>query len=141
MIDRIFVDTNILVYLFDSGETVKHTKIKKVIEEKLKDSKLFISAQVVNEFINIVTRKISSPLPFEKLNEVIDFLNDIFIITPVNFNTIKSAISIKTGYNFSYWDSLIIASALENGCNLLFTEDLKHSMLIEKQLMILNPLK
>lgn len=141
MIDRIFIDTNILVYLFDSGETIKHTKIKKVFAEKLKDSKLFISTQVVNEFINIVTRKISSPLQFEKLEEVINFFNDVFIISPINFHTIKKALSIKIDFNFSYWDSLIISSALENGCNFLFTEDLKDNLVIEEKLVISNPLK
>lgn len=54
MIDKIFIDTNILVYLFDKTERPKQTQAKKIISERLSSSKFFLSVQVINEFINIL---------------------------------------------------------------------------------------
>jgi len=46
---------------------------------------------------------------------------------------------IRHKYNLSYWDSLIVASALENDCSILYTEDLQHEQVIEGKLKIINP--
>jgi len=53
--------------------------------------------------------------------------------------TIRKNIELCLRYNFSYWDSQIIASALESGCNILFTEDMQHGQVIEGILTIKNP--
>ena len=141
MKDSIFIDTNILVYLFDKSEKEKNKRIQALIKDLKETSDLFISAQVLNEFINIVTRKIEHPIPFEKLEGVLKIITKLFYISPLTFRTSFSAVDLKIKYKFSYWDSLIIVSALENGCNCLYTEDLQHKQIIEEKLKVINPFK
>ncbi len=49
------------------------------------------------------------------------------------------ALKLRTDHTLSYWDSLIVAAALEAGCHTLISEDMQHSQLIENQLRIINP--
>lgn len=60
-------------------------------------------------------------------------------IVSFSSDTQIKAINIKDKYKFQYYDSLIIATALENGCNTLYTEDMQHNQIIENQLKIINP--
>lgn len=139
MIDKLFLDTNILVYLFDKSEKKKQALIKNIISEHLPQTRIFISVQVINEFINVTGKKISSPIPLNKQKEIIEFLNDILLITPLNLNTTLSAIEISQRYKLSFWDSLIISSAIENKCNILYSEDMQNRMIIDNKLKIVNP--
>jgi predicted nucleic acid-binding protein len=68
------------------------------------------------------------------------FLN-VFHISIMTADTITCAIDIMTKYHFSYWDCLILASALENECNIVYSEDLQDGQLIEGQIEIINPFK
>jgi len=58
---------------------------------------------------------------------------------PLELETIKLCVSIKEKYSYSWWDSLVLASALENDCAILYSEDLQPNQVIENQLKILNP--
>ena len=80
-------------------------------------------------------------IPFENLQEVVLIISDVFYISPITFKNTFSAIDLKMKYQFSYWDSLIISSALENECNRLYTEDLQDGRVIEEKLDIINPFK
>jgi len=60
-------------------------------------------------------------------------------ICPVNLKTVEKAWHIRIKYQFSYWDSLIVASALGMNCSVLYTEDLQHNQIIEEKLKIVNP--
>jgi predicted nucleic acid-binding protein len=66
-------------------------------------------------------------------------LLDRFVVTVITQTTIEKAFVLSLKYGFSYWDSLIISSAIENGCNILYSEDMQHEQLIEKKLRIINP--
>jgi len=63
----------------------------------------------------------------------------IFGFSLVNKGTIESSFELKNKYGYSIWDSLIIASALENNCSILYTEDMKNGQVIENRLKIINP--
>jgi predicted nucleic acid-binding protein len=141
MKDNYFVDTNVLVYWFDKSEEKKNIRANGLIRNFKDTSNLFISSQVLNEFISIVTKKIEHPILFEHLKEVLLIISDVFYISPITFKNTFSAIDLKMKYQFSYWDSLIISSALENGCNRLYTEDLQDGQIIEEKLDIINPFK
>jgi len=140
MIDKVFLDTNILVYLFDKSEKEKQTSVKKLVEDHLPQTRMFVSIQVINEFINVTGKKISSPISPSKQKEIIEFINDIFIITPLILNTTLSALEISQRYKFSFWDSLIISSALENKCSVLYSEDMQNGLSINNKIKIVNPL-
>jgi len=75
------------------------------------------------------------------VTEKLLFLKKYFKVLPIYFELSLKAVQIKLKYFFSYWDSLIIASALESGCSILYTEDMQDGQLIEERLKIVNPFK
>ncbi len=62
-----------------------------------------------------------------------------FEVTEIGALDVLKAMDIKDKYGFSYWDSLVIVAALENGCKILYSEDMQHQQLIEDVLQIVNP--
>ena len=133
--NKIFIDTNILIYL------VKDTSGKAETIASLIDynSNIYISIQVVNEFCNVAIKKLD--FSYKEILFSIDKFSENFIIPKVEISTIKYAIKIKEKYGFSYYDSAIIASALQNNCSILYTEDMQHEQIIEGSLSIINPVK
>ncbi len=126
-----FLDTNIIVYSLGNNQK------KKEITNSLIDSNPIISTQVINELVNVCLKKLK--LTKEESFKVGRFLLTKCSIKTLNISTIDSAMNISIKYNFSYWDSLIISSALENGCSIVYSEDLQHNQVIENKLKILNP--
>lgn len=139
MTDRIFLDTNVLVYLFDTSEEEKHAAAKQLLKDHQEKSYLHISSQVVNEFINITTRKITNPITFNRQKKILQFFQLVFLVSPLTIHTSLAAVDLKLKYKFSYWDSLILASASENMCFVIYSEDMQHDQLIENRLKIVNP--
>lgn len=133
MPDRIFIDTNILIY-FVSDNMPKRKIAENII---FSDSIKVMSTQVINEFINVSFKKnIVSKIELDSLLD--DFINS-FEINLIHSYTIKSAVDTRIKYQYSYYDSLIIARALENDCDSLFSEDLQNNQKIEESLTIINP--
>ena len=133
MKDRCFIDTNILLYCYSKTEPDKKTKAMEVSD----GTNVYISTQVLNEFSNVLSKKFKLGWN-EILNSIKEVTANYFIF--INHpDTIKSACAIANKYQFSYYDSLIIASALEADCKILYTEDLQHNQLIEGKLRIINP--
>jgi len=62
-----------------------------------------------------------------------------FIISDLNIRTLDQTIKISARYGFTFWDSMILASALENNCSVLYSEDMHHNQIIEGSLQIINP--
>lgn len=131
MIDKVFLDTNVLIYSFakDKGQIVQS-----IIETT---PFLQISTQVLNEFINATLRKniLSASEVAEHCKHYVSTYN-LALIYP---STINFALEIRNKYQYSYYDSLIISSAIENYCEILYTEDLQHNQIIEDKLTIINP--
>lgn len=134
MSDKIFVDTNILVY------SVANDQRKRVIaNELLLKNDIVISPQVISEFVAVTLRKKILAPP-----KVIDYAKQfmrVFHITVMTADTITSALDIMTKYTFAYWDSLILAAALESACPFLYSEDLQDGQRIEDAFTIRNPFK
>ncbi|MCP4105113.1 MAG: PIN domain-containing protein [Desulfobacteraceae bacterium] len=123
----------VLIYLYSEDEQDKRDISLNIVKKQ----KNIISTQVINEVVSVLHRKMK--LDCSEINNVFGELLNAFILKLVDGNTIKSALSILERYSYSYWDSLIIASALENNCAILYTEDMQHNQLIEKTLKIVNP--
>lgn len=140
MNDKCFLDTNLIVYLFDSSEPDKHEKAKKLFAKLQRGKQGYISSQVVNEFVVITSQKITYPIPLEQMEEKLLFLQRRLYILPLHFEMSLKAIEIKLRYRYSFWDSLIIASALESKCSILYSEDMRSGQVIEGKLTIHNPL-
>ena len=128
-----FIDTNIVVYLFSGDEPEKRSKAENIVEA----DNLIISTQVLNEFANVMFRKFK--LSPKEVSSACKELTLNFDIVTVNPSTIFNAIKLKERYGFSYFDSAILSSAIEAGCDTLYSEDLQHGQTIENQLRIINP--
>lgn len=134
MKDDVFIDTNLWIYLYSNME--KGNKIKELIDERYEN--IIISTQILSEFFCTLTRKGFKSK--KEAKEIVIELSENFRVVPIKQNTVISAIDLHLKYGYSYWDSLVVASALENGCKTLFSEDLQSGQLIENKLKVTNPL-
>ena len=133
-----FVDTNILVYSRDAGETAKQAAAKNLLA-LLWESRLGrISQQVLQEYYVTVTRKLKPGLSKPEARDDIEALLawQPLAATSANFS---KAWDVEDRFELSWWDSLIVASALQAGCVYLFSEDLQDGLKIDG-LQIRNPL-
>ncbi|MBF0607094.1 MAG: PIN domain-containing protein [Magnetococcales bacterium] len=134
---KTFIDTNILVYAYDKTSGAKYTKALEIIEGLWMSGNGVISTQVLQEFYVTITRKIATPVGVLHAKEIImDYLEWKTII--VDGEIILNAIDIQGKYKYSFWDSVIISSALKAEASLLLTEDLSNGQNI-KNTGIRNP--
>ncbi|WP_297453956.1 PIN domain-containing protein [Persephonella sp.] len=134
MIDKIFVDTNIWLYAFMEQDIEKSRIARKIINS---NSKYILSVQVINEIcVNLIKKAFYTE---EEIQQPIKNLNDVYEISSLKIEDILLASQIRTKYSFSYWDSLIVSSALNNKCNILYSEDMHHNLMVEGKLKIINP--
>jgi predicted nucleic acid-binding protein len=128
---RVFADTNVVIYA-QGSDVAKAQRATSILE-----ASPIISTQVVTETISALTRKYGFTLV--EAHELAVGLLDLCEVAPVTADTIREAIRLAARYQFSHWDSLIVASALFANCETLFSEDLQHHQLIEDRLRIVNP--
>lgn len=131
---RVFIDSNILIYsVSDEGK-------KSIIAQNLLSShRITISVQVLNEFCNVMIKK--RILTLDELIKVIATFCQDFEVLPISETLVSQALLIKQCLNYSYWDSLIVATALASGVSTLYSEDMHHNQTIDGQLTIVNPFK
>lgn len=133
MNDKVFLDTNIVVYSYSNSEIGKQVIARTLITER----NSFISTQVLQEFANIITRKFAVSYTATQIAIAECCRNNNLHTSTVT--TITQACHIAERYGFSFYDSLIISSALESECSILFSEDMHNGQIIEEQLTIVNP--
>ncbi len=136
MNDRIFIDSNILVYSIDDNEPKKQSVANRIIWQLAEDGGT-ISTQVLQEFYNIATKKLG--LSKEQVKELIERLADCFTVHKNSVADILRAVEISIRTQFSFWDSLIISAAIAEGCMVLYSEDLSHGQVVDG-VRIENPL-
>jgi predicted nucleic acid-binding protein len=121
MKDKIFIDTNILIYCFDKEHEKKRTIAKKILENFYMQDHYFISTQIVLECANVLANKLK-PAMSEK--EITLFINTLpkERIALIEINDILTALSIKKKHKLSLWDSLVIAAAQQLTCNCILTD-------------------
>ena len=73
------------------------------------------------------------------LNSYIDNIFDLYKVCIINQSSVLKAVDLSKRLHFSYWDSLMLASALASGCNILYTEDLQNGQHIDNQIVVINP--
>ncbi|MBU0568363.1 PIN domain-containing protein [bacterium] len=134
--NRVFVDTNVFVYAKLEHE---QNKIKKQLATQLLESlkgQVIISTQVLNEFASVL---IKHHVDDGMVQSAVQAIIEDCYVSAVGLSTVKKAWEIRIKHHFSYWDSQILASALEMNCSAIYTEDLQHSQIIEQKLKIINP--
>jgi len=137
MTDKIFVDTNILVYAYDLDADHKHGLAVDIVSKIWESRNGVLSTQVLQEFYVTLTRKVSSPLSRLEARKLLHryshwqvVLNDPSIIS--------QASEIEESYNISFWDALIVSAAYSQNVPTILTEDLSHGQHIEG-ILIKNP--
>lgn len=133
MNDKIFFDTNVILYAYSVAIDHKNSVAKSLINI----TNSIISTQVLQEMCNVLIKKFK--LDQVSILKTVLELNKNFSVKMNNGGTIKEALKIHFKYHYSFYDSLIIASALENECSILYSEDLQHNQKIENSLTIINP--
>ncbi len=135
MNERSFLDTNILIYTDDQDAPKKQQQALNLIEQVRRQNVGVLSTQVLQEYYAATTCKlgVSAPIARRKVE-----LFSRFNLVQINLVKILGAIDLHRLHNFSFWDALIIRTALDSGCVRLFTEDLQHGQRIEN-LEIVNP--
>lgn len=134
MKDNIFIDSNIFLYAFNDDDKNKQELATKTIMNE--NNNYFISLQVINEVSNNMLRK----LQFTN-SEIKDFINDSYErynVSDIKKDIFLLACDIRDKYNISYYDSLILSSAINSNCNILYSEDMQHNQKIEN-LTVINP--
>jgi predicted nucleic acid-binding protein len=132
-----FVDTNLLVYLHDSKEPAKQDRANKIMKVLWREKSGCLSFQVLMEFYAVATRKLKPGLAPEIARQEIRDLLD-WKPPPPTAELFARAWQIEERHELSWWDSLIVASALSQNCRLLLSEDLQDGQEIDS-LRIVNP--
>ena len=137
--ERYFLDTNVLVYLFDGDAPARQTRAREIFQTYGATGQLVISTQVLQEFYVTVTRKLAKPLKPEVAYRAVQNLT-ILPVCQVTPELVLSAIQRSLGLRLSFWDALIVQAALESGAATLWSEDLQHGQIIDG-LRIENPFR
>ncbi len=132
-----FVDTNILVYAFDEDSPRKQATARQLVDEKAE--KIVLSTQVLGEFYVTVTRKLAKPLDTDRAIKALDALCAL-TVRPLGTGLVRAAVRRSASTLVSYWDALIIESALDAGATVLLTEDLQHGQTFGR-LRVVNPFR
>jgi predicted nucleic acid-binding protein len=133
-----FFDSSVILYLFDPTDDTKRSRARALIDEALVSHDSSISFQVVQEVLNVIIHKFSRAASSEDARLALEtILMPLWRVMPSR-QLYRRALELQPRYGYRFYDSLIIAAALEDGCTRLLSEDLQHGQRIEG-LAITNP--
>jgi predicted nucleic acid-binding protein len=121
--NRRFVDTNVLVYAHDDSAGSKRDQARTLVEQLWGSRDGCLSVQVLQEFFVTVTRKITKPVDAETAKAIVADLSRWYLHVPAA-DDVLAAIGIHQRTGISFWDAMIVRSAAEIGCTVLYSEDL-----------------
>src|SRR5215211_5556725 len=111
-----FIDSNVFIYLFDETDGRKRDIADKIVESALQAHNASISFQVVQELLNVVTRKLPTTMTAEDTGRFLErVLGPLWNASP-SLALYRRALGVQASYRYSFYDSLIIASAFDAGC-------------------------
>ena len=131
---RCFIDSNIWLYAFiESDDLDKHKKAQRLIQTTTP----IISTQVINEVcVNLIRKANFSE---EQIRQLITSFYGNYQVQKLNQSTALAATQLRESYSLSFWDSMMIASALDASLSCLYSEDMHNGLHIFNQLQIINP--
>jgi predicted nucleic acid-binding protein len=129
--DRPFFDTNVLLYLL-SEDNAKADRAEAIIA-----SGGIISVQVLNEFASVASRKLG--MSYAEIRDMLGTVRAVCQAQALTVDTHDRGLDIAERFGFSLYDSMIVSSAVESGCSVLYSEDMQHSQEIDGQLVVINP--
>jgi predicted nucleic acid-binding protein len=127
------LDTNIVIYALTDGP-------KSDIALLLLDTGPRISIQLLNEFANSSRNK--RKLEWAEIDELLSVIISLSkSIRPIDFELHRRGLLIANRYQLGFYDAMIVAAALLDGCETLYSEDMHHGLVIDRTLTILNPFR
>lgn len=132
MRDKIFIDSNILLYAFSSAELQKQAIAKDIILKKCT-----ISTQVINEVVVNLIKKFK--MSEDKIESFVNSCYARYEVETIGQESFLIASSLRKKYLLSCYDSMILSSAIESQCNIIYSEDMQHKLQIDSRLTIINP--
>jgi predicted nucleic acid-binding protein len=138
MKDRFFLDTNILVYVFDAKLPEKAKAAAALVRHAVDSGEGVISYQVVQEFLNVALRRFARPFSVAEAEQYLLTVLKPLLAVESSPTLYLEALRILARHQFSWYDSLIVAAALQAECSTLYTEDLQPGREVEG-LRIRNP--
>lgn len=135
-----FIDTNIFIYQLERLDARKAKIADDLIAHGITTQSACISFQVIQECINTAIRKAEVPLTEDEMRKYMeDVLVPLYSVQS-SIHLYQASLEIRFRYRFSFYDSLIVAAALEAGCKTLYSEDLNHGQQIDG-VTITNPFR
>lgn len=123
MNDRVFLDTNVLVYAYDTHDPVKQKRAQDLLLRGLQREDAVVSTQVLGEFFVAMTRKVRSPISAEDAVALVQLLSSLSVVA-IDAPLVHRALQAHLQCRLAYWDSLIVAAAERARCDILLSEDL-----------------
>ena len=135
-----FLDSNVFIYMFDGTDKRKQKRARDIVDAAIETDSATISFQVVQETLRVITGKLAQPATPEVATQFLAHsLAPLWRVMP-SAALYEKCLQLKSRWQLSFYDGLIVAAALEAGCKRLLTEDLQHGQRIEG-LRIENPFK
>ncbi|WP_107666670.1 PIN domain-containing protein [Cyanothece sp. BG0011] len=135
MTKPIILDTNLWVYLYSKDPLNKSLQVRALVNQKFE--LIIVTTQILGELFNVLTRK--QIIELKEAKQIISEIISSFLIIPIETPQVLQALEIHSRYHYSYWDSLIIATALISDCEFIYSEDMQNQQIIENQITIINP--
>ncbi len=130
MNDKPFIDTNVLIYAYDLDAGDKHRRASELIKSLWNERGGILSTQVLQEFHVIVTRKIPKPISPATARGIIDTYR-AWQIETISIDTVLRASEYQERHQLSFWDGVIIATAVQGSASVLLTEEMNDEQMIE----------
>lgn len=135
MKDKVLLDTNLWVYLYSQNSPNKSVKVRELLNNNF--TSIIISTQILGEFYNVMTKKKLKPK--DEVKQIILEMVTNFSIVEIDVLKVITALDINSKYGYTYWDSLVLATAIQQNCTILYSEDMQANQLIEQKTIIINP--
>jgi predicted nucleic acid-binding protein len=121
--DPVFVDTNVLVYAFESSDSPKARTAQRLMAELMDSDRLRVSTQVLQELFVTLTRKVAQRCSNAEALTVLEDLAT-WPLMVVDYAAIRTAAGLTGQASLSFWDALVVVAAARSGCRVLYSEDL-----------------
>ena len=123
---RYFLDTNIFVYSFDPDAPSKARRADQLIHDAVGTGRGVVSYQVVQEFMNLALRRFARPMTIPEAQQYLAVVFRPLLAVHSSPALVVQALDLAARHALSWYDALIVASAIEAGCEILYSEDLQH---------------
>ena len=135
---RFLLDTNLFVYSFDRNSPAKARRATELIRKAVTSRAGIISYQVIQEFFNVALKRFAQPMTVAEAEQYLTTVFRPLLAVHSSQALYGAALRLSGRYRLAWYDSLILAAALEGGCSVLYSEDLQHGLRIG-ELRVENP--